>query len=291
MTDVINTDMQVNTNELARMASEAGSMLYIILIVAVVILILVALIMYLRYKKSFKHTIVLREKTKGSTDKIYIDTYRYIFSASEAEKIQLWSTKEFKPCPPDAAKDFKTNGLEYCEGYISTTGELNYVNIGAETIDLGKFKEVAVKVEPNVITSFVLYLLSKVKQKPRILPESISYIQQSDKPKGEITFKALDTEDKEFYANSYFQAQRFKKKSIMQWITENIGMILLVFIFIMIFAFWAEITKPMIEVSARLAAVSENQAILMDRVEALVNQRQIIEADKAGLTNGTKAPN
>ncbi len=198
-------------------------------------------IWFIWFKRQFKHTIVLREKTKGATDKIFIDKYRYVKKKGEAEKIQLWKSKRYKPTPPEEAKDFDIKGNEVVEGWIIDTGEVKYIE--SEIND-------------------------------------IVYLIQENKPKGKIKFDVIDTDDKEFYANVLFEAQRFKKTSFLEWISNNAGLIALVFIIMIAVAFWEDITKPMVTVADKLGSVAKSQAEITEKLETIILQRQYLPEEQ-----------
>lgn len=270
-------------------AKSTADVTFMVILGIIILIILIAAFMYWRFIRSFKHTIILREKTKGSTDLVSIDKFRYLSGNGETESIQLWRTKELKPVPPDAARDFKRNGTEFIEGWLSETGEVKYINSTIESIGRAKFGERVKFYTPNFIQRFIFWLKTfKDNNRPPIKPEFIKYLEQDDKPSGKINFISIETKDKEFYANQHFKALRFKKKDFLTWVSENSGLIVVVFMVIMVFAFWQEITTPMAQVAERLAKVSENQAKLMADVTTLVKQRQIIEAETAGYGNITR---
>lgn len=97
-------------------------------ITLLIIAIIITVIWFIWFRKQFKHSITLRKRTKGETDRIIFDKYRYRKVKGEAESIQLWSNKALKPLPPEAAKDFiEKNGREYVEAWELETGELRFI--------------------------------------------------------------------------------------------------------------------------------------------------------------------
>lgn len=263
-------------------------MVFYAIVVVIAIAVIIVAVWYWRFRKSFKHTIVLRDKTKGSTDLVVIDNYRYLGAAGETECIQLLSSKEFKPVPPELAKDFKRNGTEYVEAWVSETGELKYINGEIDEITKPEFNVVVQALEGNFLYKFLFWLKTfRNPTPPKIMPNFLRYLEQTDKPKGQIKFTGLDTKSKEFYANQHIKAMRFKKKDFMTWVSENAGLIVVVFLFLIVIVFWKEVTEPMAQVSANLAKVSDGQASIMSDVRLLIQERQKIEAERGGLLNGT----
>lgn len=118
--------------EIGQIAQEAATstinVVYVIIVVACIGFILGMFVwLFLHYKK-YKHTIVLRRKTKGDTDLVWIDKYYVKKQKGEPEKIVLKRLREKKPLPPESAKDIGEKGQEYCEAYIADTGELKWIH-------------------------------------------------------------------------------------------------------------------------------------------------------------------
>ena len=208
-----------------------------IIIALVIIGLIVFVIWYFWFKKQFKHNITLRIKTKGNTDVIYYDKYRYHRKKGVPETIQLWKTKQFKPLPPNDAKDFDTKGNEYIEGWLVDTGEIKYLSY-----------------EVN----------------------DIVYLTQDNKPKGDIKIDSIDLDDKEFYSNQYFEAQRFRNKGFLDWIRDNAAVIALLFIGLLIIVFWNDMAKSSIEVSQSNAAISKANQQMIILLESLLKDREYI---------------
>lgn len=205
------------------------------------------------FKKQFKHNITLRIKTKGKTDLIYFDKYRYHKAKGYPETIQLWKTKQFKPLPPEDAKDFDTKGNEYIEGWIVDTGEIKYLS--SEIND-------------------------------------IVYLTQDQKAQGNIKVDSLDLDDKEFYANQYFEAQRFKNQGLLGWIKDNAAIIALVMIGLLIVVFWGDISKTTLQVSESNAAISKTNVELIARLESLLQDKEYINyLNATGVIKGYDMPN
>lgn len=281
----------INIAQIAAQAESVGDTFFIVILIILGVGVIVGAFLYWRYVKSFRHTIVLREKTKGATDLVTITNYRYTGGVGDTEAIQLWYNKTGKPCPPPESIDFKRNGAEYVEGWLSETGEIKYIQTELKTIEASKFEEYVKLYQPNFIKRLVFWLKTfRNPNPPPIQPEFIKYLTQSDKPAGKIEFKALDTKDKEFYANQHFKALRFKKKDFLTWVSENAGLIAVIFIVLLMFAFWQEITQPMSNVATQLAKVSEGQAVIMENVNKLITERQQIEAERSGQLNNTIKP-
>lgn len=110
----------------------------------------------------------------------------------------------------------------------------------------------------------------------------IDYIEATDKNDildDETALNIISTDDKEFYANAHFEATRLKRKNFLTLLTENIGVIALVLIFIITLAFWEEITAPMIAVSNTNAIISEQNSEVLARLETILKDRQYPQAE------------
>lgn len=223
--------------DLLQAAATGTDFMMITLTVLIIIIMAVFVIWFIWFFRKFEHKITIRKKTKGNTDKIIFDKYRYVKKKGEAETIQLWSTKEYKPTPPDDAKDFTKKGKEYVECYESDTGEFKYI--------------------------------------------------EADEKLSIPTFTAIDTDDKEFYANAFVQAQKLKRKGILEFLTENIGLIIIVLIFLITLAFWEEITLPMIKVSEANKDIAIAQAEILENLESIIRDRQYIPPESVGRLNQT----
>ena len=213
-------------NDILNLAGATTDIFMITLTIIILIILVVFVIWFIWYYKKFKHQITLRTKPKGQTDLVTFDQYRYVKKKGVAETIQLWKTKQHKPCPPDDAKDFTKKGNEYIECYEAATGELAYI-----------------KADDKILS-----------------PE----------------FTAIDTDDKEFYANAFVQAQKFKRKNLLDII------IVLVLIFLITLAFWEEITLPMIRVSEGNAEISKQNVELLTIMEAIIKDKQYIPPEDVG---------
>lgn len=114
---------------IARDAATASmDIVYVVLVIGCGIFILICIAWLVKYIGQFKHTIVLRRRTKGDTDLIWIDKYYVKKNKGEPEKIILKRLREAKPLPPETAKDITEKGREYVEAYIADTGELKYIH-------------------------------------------------------------------------------------------------------------------------------------------------------------------
>ena len=231
-----------------------------IVIALAIIGLVVFIIWWFWFKKQFKHNITLRIKTKGNTDLIYFDKYRYHKAKGFPETIQLWKTKHFKPLPPEDAKDFDTKGNEYVEGWLVDTGEIKYLS--SEVND-------------------------------------VVYVNQDNKPQGEIKIDSIDLDDKEFYANQYIEAQRYRNAGLLAWIRDNAAVIALLFIGLLIIVFWNDMAKTTMQVSQSNAAISEANQKMIITLEGLLKDREYINylnrtgviRDYPELTRGEQPPN
>lgn len=277
-------------NGIAGAAKGAGDFMFYAIVGIVIIVTLIISVWYWKFRRSFKHSIMVRERTKGNTDLVSVDTYRYV-TVDNVECIQLWSNKQLKPVPPPEALDFKRNGAEFVEAWQSETGELKYVNSEVESFEAAKFKIVEKAVNGNFLDKFVFWLKTfKNPAPPKLNPHFYQYLEQTDKPKGKVKFVGIDTKSKEFYANQHIKALRFKKKDFLTWLGENAGLIVVVFLFLLVVVFWKEITEPMSNVATSLSKVSDNQAQIMQIVSDILIQRQKLEAEAGGFTNKTAPP-
>jgi hypothetical protein len=211
----------------------------IVMMIIIVIGLIGFMVWFFWFKAQFKHNITIRLKTKGETDIIYFDKYRYAKKRGQPEKIQLWKSKSFKPLPPPEAIDIMSNGKEYCEGWMIETGEIMFA-----AADI----------------------------------QNIAYMTQENKIHADIKFEStFDEKDKDFYSAQYFEdAARYSNKDIMKWLSENAGIIALLILGILVIAFWNDIAKTTGQVAGSNAEISKNNALMIQSLEALLRDRQYI---------------
>ena len=211
----------------------------IVMFIIIILGLIGFVIWFFWFKSQFKHNITLRVKTKGETDIVYFDKYRYVKKKGLPEKIQLWTLKTYKPLPPDSAIDIMSNGKEYCEGWMIETGEVMYAKASIN---------------------------------------NIAYLTQENKAQAEVKLEStFDEKDKDFYANQYFEdMSRYSNKDIMKWLSENAGVIALLILGILIIAFWNDIAKTTSQVASSNAEISKNNALMIQSLEALLRDRQYI---------------
>lgn len=217
-------------------ATSTADGFYLLLIALVVIFFFGFIGWFVWFRMQFKNFITIRLKTKGNTDLMYFDKYRYLKRKGEGEKIQVWRGRKLFPTPPEEAKDFTTKGREYIEAYLQESGELIFINTDNKPQNIGK-KEV------------------------------------------------IDLDDKEFYANAFFEAQRFKGKGVLQWISENAGLLVIMFFLIIVVVFWGDITKPMIEIGEQNMNIARQNAELIETLQEMIQNKQIFLKETVGETN------
>jgi len=86
-------------------------------------------------------------------------------------------------------------------------------------------------------------------------------------------FNSLTADDKEFYANVFENAQKFKTKGIMEWISENSGAIMVLIAIVLVVAFWNDIAQSTMKVSASNAEITKSNAKIIDTLESLLRDR------------------
>lgn len=96
------------------------------------------------YMRSFRHTIVLRKRTKGDTDIIVQTKWKVVKKRGEPEQIMLLKGRKKVPVPPQEALEIKANGTYFCEGYVSEGDEIKWIKIN-EKGDNVEFKALTTK--------------------------------------------------------------------------------------------------------------------------------------------------
>lgn len=197
-------------------------------------------------KKKYKNTIVLRQKTKGDTDKVLITSFTIKKPKAEAEYIKTWSKRLDLPIPPEEAIDIKSNGAWFVEGYVTEGGEITYIEVDAKRIEGDKNNKVK---DPK-----------------------ITKLSTQDKS---FYFNRLRKAQDKYAIGGFWD-----------FISRNAGVIGLVMVIFVLFLFWADIMQPAIEMKdADLQRIKIEESIVK-RLDVLIRDRQLIQDAPTFNTSG-----
>ena len=119
---------KMNLNSVISMTGSITSSIFMTIVYIFLFVMIGLLIYFIINYKNHKHTIILRKKTKGNTDIVFIDKYKEVKKKGVPEYIHLWKLNSNQPMPPASALDIRTDGKKFCEGWVSETGEIVWIN-------------------------------------------------------------------------------------------------------------------------------------------------------------------
>lgn len=211
--------------------------------------------------KKYKHRIILRQKTKGDTDRVIDTRFCILNKKGQAPQIKTMARRLLLPIPPDEAKDFQENGSIFCEGYLTEGGEVTWINIDAKSVE--------------TVTKDKIKLTNPKTGKD----DEIELESKKEKIK-DIKLIKLSTQDKAFYFNREKIANsKYAVGGFWDFLSRNAGIIgLILFIFIL-FLFWGDIMQPAIDAKEIDAGRVAMELKIVDKLDMLINDRQIIPDD------------
>ena len=215
-----------------------GSTIYMIMMVVFALAVLFGVIFFIWWWTSYKIFFRVRELTGDKTR--IIDCKAKIIKTKEG--IRKWKIRlgDFVPIPSKEAIHLTKKGKLSVEAYYTPEHEYKYID--------DKGKEVIKKQE---------------KTYSYLIDNGITAISIDG-------FKALNTQDREFYAGEMKTAEEYKKRSIMDYIFQFAGMAMVIIILILVFVFWEDITKPVIEAGKANVEVTKQQTELTKQMAELV---------------------
>jgi hypothetical protein len=125
----------------------------------------------------------------------------------------------------------------------------------------------------------------------------ITWVTHANKP-GKIEFNSLDTDDKEFYINEVIEAEKlYKNNNIWAFLNQHAGLFMIVFMLVLVFAFWEDITKPMIQLNGQNAEIATTNAQTTKMhaqttkmLQEILQNKQIMLDEQAGFIEQPKDP-
>lgn len=229
--------------------------------------VIAALIIVLMMKK-YKHTIILRQKTKGDTDKILMTKFAIIRKRGDFEQIKTLKRSLKLPIPPEEAIDIKDNGAWFVEGYLTEGGEVTWITADAKRVK-GE-KEIAIPLPGG-----------KGHHKIKTPVEKFE----------EIKLTRLSTQDKSFYFNREKQASdKYAIHGFWDFVGRNAGIIGLVMVVFVLFLFWGDIMEPAIQAKKIDEKRMQLELEIVGKLDQIINDRQQIPDDRFYNTTAPGAP-
>ena len=233
---------------------------------------LIGVILFL-YLSRFKHTLVMRRKTKDKTDVVTVTKFKINKKKGKPVEIQTLKGKFRLPIPPDIAVEITNKGKLYVECYMSEGGEATWLKVTSK-VTTEKIK----REELVHLTDKKGVLQMDEDGKPIYVKETKEVIE-------DIKLSRLKTEDKSFYFNrERILNEKYKQLNLWAFLNQHGGTLAFLIFIGMIFIFWGDIMAPAIEMAK--ANNNYNQAMLekwdgvLDRVDALIEDRQKFETEQ-----------
>lgn len=209
------------------------------------------------FMRSYKHSITLRYKTKGDTDKIITTKFKIQRKKGDPEHIKTLKQRLELPIPPTEAIDIMSNGAWYVEGYVTEGGEVTWLNVDS--------KRILDKVEVEVPVKTPDGKTQKIKSFSTV--EKIS----------DIKLTRLSTQDKAFYYNRLKMANdKYRVNGFWDFVNRNAGVIGLVMVVFVIFLFWGDLMEPAIQAKETDLKRLEVERELVTKLDSIINQRTTI---------------
>lgn len=232
----------------------------------------VAAFIFLMLMKKYKHVVILRQRTKGDTDKIIQTKFCFVRKKGEPEQIKTMKRKLLLPIPPDDAIDIQENGAWFCEGFLTEGGQVTWIKADAKRYT-----------ENEIITHKAPTPSGKIHTvEEKVAREKIK----------EIKLTRLSTQDKSFYFNREKLANdKYQVHGFWDFVNRNAGIIGLVMVIFVLFLFWGDIMEPAIQAKQIDAQRMQLEKEIIVKLDQLINDRQII-ADQQTLntTDPVRAP-
>ena len=102
----------------------------------------------------------------------------------------------------------------------------------------------------------------------------LKYIE--DKTQEVDSFQPLLSKDREFYINQMRKAEERRKKGIIEYVPVIASGLVLVLVMGLMFAFWEDITDPMVKVSQQNAVISQENGKTIQILQEMIQKKQII---------------
>lgn len=233
---------------------------------------LLAAVFVVLLMKKYKHTIILRLKTKGDTDKILITKFAVQKKKGQPEQIKTFARRLDLPIPPEEAIDIKDNGSWFCEGYLTEGGEVTWITAEAKRYSETIEKEHSVPMPSG---------------KKHIVKEKTTVEKYKD-----IKLTKLSTQDKAFYFNREKQANdKYAVGGFWEFVNRHAGVIGLVMVVFVLFLFWGDIMEPAIQAKQIDQQRMQLELEIVGKLDQIINNRQTIpDAPVYNTTEPPKAP-
>lgn len=232
------------TGVASTVAGATGS-IWTIFIYGGLLLIILGLFWFIYWWTSFNIFYRIRELT-GDKTRVIDDKAKRIKTREGIIKWKLRGRNDFVPIAPAEAIHLTKKGKISVEAYYTPEHEYKYID------DNGQ--EMTRTNEPQYN-----YLLDKGISKNTV-----------------ESFKSLTTADREFYANEERLAQKYIKKSWMDYILPIVGILALIIIVVCMFAFWQEITKPTLVAQEQNIQVTKLQVEMLQQIKEIMRHAQIV---------------
>lgn len=273
-----------------------GSDLFLILILVGLVIILIAALIFLAVQLiKFKHRIIIRN-VASSRKYIFIDKFKVIKDEEGVVWWKLFKRKHLIPVAPAEAIEITKKGAMFVEAYYTDEGEYIYqtdeitpkhfnnihgavyvtkkANKKKFDVVMNEYKK---KLQEYSELKFFFRLFSKKPKKP-IEPDDIGrYVYIEDKNKSIKGFNAFTTKQRLILVKQYQKAAQRKKIPILDRLLQLAPLVAIVFILMIMFIFWDNITKPSIEAISQWNSVMEKQNKIIDTMQEIIQKKQILE--------------
>lgn len=232
------------TGVASTVAGATGS-IWTIFIYGGLLVIILGMLWFIYWWTSFNIFYRIRELT-GDKTRVIDDKAKRIKTKEGIIKWKLRGRNDFVPIAPAEAIHLTKKGKISVEAYYTPEHEYKYID------DEGQEKTRTQEPQYN-------YLLDKGISKNTV-----------------ESFKSLTTADREFYANEERLAQKYIKKSWMDYLLQIVGILALIIIVVCMFAFWEEITKPTLQAQQQNVAVTKLQVEMLQQIKEIMRHAQIV---------------
>ena len=216
-----------------------------IIIYGGIILLVTGICWFIFWWTSYNIHYRIREMT-GDKTRIIDDKAKRIKGKDGVIKWKLRTRRDFVPIPKSEAIHLTRKGKMSVEAYYTPFHEYKYIDDqGVEQTEIKK-KDYQYLVDKGISADVV------------------------------SSFKALNTADREFYANEFREATTYLKKHWTDYILPVAGIIALLIIMVCMFAFWEDITKPTLEAQKTNVEVTKIQVEMLQQIKEIMRHAQIV---------------
>lgn len=201
--------------------------------------------------KRYKHQVILRKKTKGNTDIIIEAKFAIIKKNGEPQHIKTLQKRLELPLPPMKAIEIRENGSYFCEGYISETGQISWIDVDSKSV---------------------------IKQQEYTDPNSNQKVNLNYEKIEDIELKEINTRDQSFYYDRLKKRERFKTNNLWTFLNNNAGLIFIIIVFLLFLTFWEDIMKPVVATAEKIELITEKQGQITERLDMIINDKQVIKS-------------